>query len=53
MNNIVECPKCSGKGCECACHDPEPLFENIDTMHPQFNVSNKDLEDLLDELDPE
>lgn len=55
MAKIVECPNCNGKGCECGCHESID-FESIDKMHSQFNlsgVSDKEFEDLLDELDSE
>lgn len=44
-------------GCACGCHDPEPIFESEDKLtHSQFNLNNisdKEFEDLLDELDSE
>lgn len=57
MDKIVECPNCKGMGCACGCHDPEPIFESEDKLtHSQFNLNNisdKEFEDLLDELDSE
>lgn len=55
MNKIIECPRCDGNGCECACHEALD-FEPVDRMHSQFNlvnISDKEFEDLLDELDAE
>lgn len=50
------CPYCNGDGCVCACHEPVgELFGIEKEKHSQFdiNVSDKEFEEILDELDEE
>jgi hypothetical protein len=40
------------KDVECGCHNSEPLYDTVDE-HPQYEISENELDQIIDELDKE